>query len=418
MWALEDKADSYSLGCGDIFTDAPCVIAEWTANGLGGGVGWFAELVLSNQPLAPGQTLWDVAIGEASSWFGISIIVIMVTGLIGMAWGLIRLRPANALMSAMFMGGAIPVLYIALGIAGALAVLSDQLSDEILKRLSGKDGFATVIRAILQKGVGNDSLSMSGGGDGVTPLMLVLVLLAFLVSLFLMSLAISFRNLGMMVLVAFSPLAFVGVPLNGGWGLVKKWWFAYIALLLSKPLMFGMLAMLLKGAKGAALFSSQTMTVITGLFLVSFMPFITYQFFQFLGAGHEQAAGAGVAGQASQNVKQGGRNAQNIAQKLVGGGKGSGGGGGGGKVSTPKPAAQTGGSTGGPGVGGKSGKSGQQGTGGNPGQPGGKGQGKSGANAQPGQSGQSGQQGKPGATPPQSSGPKRGSVPNPPKVKW
>lgn len=295
--------EQLELGC----TPGPeyifCVSAESQARGMGSFIGWLAEIVLGSQEFAPGTTLWDNAIGEASNWLAPAIIVMLMTGMIGIATGALSLKPRRLLVSVAGICAAIPATYIALGVGGALLSISDQLSELALTRISGEEGFENVFRSLAQGGTGSDiggaALSLAGL-SGALPLLLMLI--GIMLGLILMSFALAFRNLGLMILIAFSPLAFMAVPMQGGWGIAKKWAMAGIALLLAKPLMFGVLAMLLKTSDGMALFSSQTLTVMMGLFVVAFMPMMAYSFFSFLGSGNENLAGQGMAAQAAQKA--------------------------------------------------------------------------------------------------------------------
>lgn len=309
---LVEESEKIELGCS--FGDLLCIGAEQTAQGLGSFVGWLAQIVLGTQDLAPGSTLWENAIGEASNWFAVSIVVMLATAIIGLSTGMLSMKPGRVWMTLGGIAAGIPSTYLALGVGGELLRISDQMSNLTMQRIGGKDGFENVFRAAAQGGTGSDDVGaiadlVSGGVASAIPT--ILMLIGLILGLILMSFALAFRNLGLMVLIAFAPLAFMAVPMKGGWGIAKKWGLAGIALLLAKPLMFGVLAMVLKSADGMALFSPQTLTVMTGLFVVSFMPMMAYSFFSFLGAGNENMAGQGMAGQA-------GRSASAPVQRVAG----------------------------------------------------------------------------------------------------
>lgn len=311
MFTVEEP-EKIELGCS--FGDLLCVGVEQTAQGLGSFVGWLAQIVLGTQDMSPGSTLWDNAISEASNWFAIAIVVMLATAIIGLSTGMLSMKPGRVWATLGGLAAAVPSTYIALGLGGELLSISDQMSALTLERLGGTDGFQNVFRAAAQGGTGSDDLGaiadlVTGGIASGIPTVLMLV--GLILGLMLMSFALAFRNLGLMVLIAFAPLAFMAVPMKGGWGIAKKWGLAGIALLLAKPLMFGVLAMVLKSADGMALFSAQTLTVMTGLFVVSFMPMMAYSFFSFLGAGNENMAGQGIAGEA-------GRSATSQVQRVTG----------------------------------------------------------------------------------------------------
>lgn len=396
-----EDAEELEFGCS--FGDLICMAFEAQARGLGKFLGWLAELVLGSQKLAPGTKLWDSAIDEAGNWFAVSILVMLATGVIALATGMLSMKKQNVFFALGGLAAAIPSTYLALGVGGELLKLSDDYSDLALKRLGGEDGFANIFRAAAQGGTGSDiggvaTMVLSGGTANALPTMLMMILL--IIGLIMMSFAIAFRNLGIMILIAFAPLAFMSVPMKGGWGITKKWGLAGIALLLSKPLMFGVLAMLLKSADGMALFSPETLTIATGLFVVSFMPMMAYSFFSFLGSGNESQAGQNVGSAAGQKAGQPAKQASSMVLSRGVGGISKGIGGGVAKAGAAGAAGATskgGGST--PSPGGKNGGGQPGGTGGGqngqPGQSGGTG--SSGKNAGSTSTGQPGQSGPPGS---------------------
>ncbi|WP_155818999.1 hypothetical protein [Leucobacter chromiiresistens] len=315
---LEDQIE---LGCTPGLDYPICVSAESTARGMGTFIGWLAQTVLGSQEFAPGTTLWDNAIGEASNWFAIAIVVMLITGIVGVSTGMLSMKGRRLWVSVLSIAAAIPSTFLSLALGGELLAISDQLSELALKRIGGEDGFENLFRTVVQGGTGSDvggaALTLTGLSSAVP---MILMLIGILLGLLLMSFALAFRNLGLMVLIAFSPLAFMAVPMRGGWGIAKKWAMAGIALLLAKPLMFGILAMLLKTSDGMALFSPQTLTVMTGLFVVSFMPMMSYSFFAFLGSGNENMAGQGMAGQAGQKASAPVQRAAGAASSKIGAG--------------------------------------------------------------------------------------------------
>lgn len=329
MWVAEEQIE---FGCS--FGDVICSAFESQARGLGDFMGWLAGEVLGSQDLAPGSTLWDAAIGETSNWLAIGILVSIGVGIIGISSGALSLSPKKVGWSLLGILSGIPATLIALTLGGALLDWSDQISDAVLDRFSGPEGFSNLFRAAAQGGTGNDVAGaalqvVSGGTSAALPTMLML--LACIAGIIVMSVSIAFRNLALMILIAFAPLAFATVGMKSGWQIVKKWATAGIALLISKPLMFGIVAMLLKTSEGMALFSPQTLTVVTGLFVAAFMPMMAYSFFNFLGASAENNAGANVASSAGQ---KGQNNVQRVSNMFS---RGRGVRSGGGRRSGPAP---------------------------------------------------------------------------------
>ncbi|WP_336653501.1 MULTISPECIES: hypothetical protein [unclassified Leucobacter] len=380
LFPLEDK--KIEFGCEAL--DLVCMTFENQARGLADFMSWLATMMIGDQKFEPGTKLWTNAIDEAGNWMGFAIVVMIAIGSIGVATGMLQTSGRKLWWSILGVCSAIPSTYFAVALGGELLRISDLASKGILDRIGGVNGFMALFRAAAQGGTGNDAAGMglsliSGGVSSSLPTMTMLVML--IIGLVLMGFALAFRNLALMILIAFAPLAFMAVGTKGGWKLAKLWALSGLAMLLAKPLMLGILAMLLKTSKGAALFSAETMTVATGLFVVSFMPLAAGSFFAFLGQGNEAHAGGNLGQQAGQKVtqslKQGGQNLKQGFGGFGGGGKTGGGapggkGAAGGKGTGGKPGGSSGGpsgqkgttgGSGGPGAG-RKGASGQQGTGG------------------------------------------------------
>ncbi|MFV0435011.1 MAG: hypothetical protein ACK5LO_13655 [Leucobacter sp.] len=322
MYVVEDSEITFECGALDLV----CKSMETQAQGLGTFMGWLAEIVLGSQDLAPGTKLWNTAIAEAGNWLGIAIVVMLAMGIIGLATGVLSLKSGEVGRSMLGIAAGLPSTYLALAVGGDLLSIADELSDAVLKRIGGQDGFQNIFRAVLQGGSGDDDagviINLFSGSQGIVPTILMLGFL--IVGLVLIAFALAFRNLAIMILIAFSPLAFMATGMKGGWSIARKWALAGVALLISKPLMFGVLAMVLKSADGMALFSAETLTVVTGLFVVAFMPLMAYSFFSFLGSGNESQAGVNIGSTAGQ--KAGGVAKQGAGLVVQGGRAGAAGG--------------------------------------------------------------------------------------------
>lgn len=386
MFPLEDK--KIEFGCEAL--DIVCMSFENQARGLADFMSWLASMVIGDQKFEPGTKLWTNAIDEAGNWMGLAIVIMIAVGAIGISTGMMQVSGRKLWWSILGICSAIPSTYFAVALGGELLSISDLVSKGILERIGGANGFMALFRAASQGGTGNDAAGMglnllSGGVASSLPTMTMLVML--IIGLVLMGFALAFRNLALMILIAFSPLAFMAVSTKGGWKLAKLWALSGIAMLLAKPLMLGVLAMLLKTSKGAALFSAETMTVATGLFVVSFMPLAAGSFFAWMGGGNEAHAGGGVGQQAGQKVtqslKQGGQNLKQSFGGMAGGrgapgAKGGSGSAGGAGKSAAKSSAGSAGKNGSTGSSGKSGGPGHAGFNGPGGQQGGAGKGRPG----------------------------------------
>ncbi|UTX53302.1 hypothetical protein [Leucobacter aridicollis] len=375
---MEDTLD-IDFECGPV--DLICKSFESQTQGLTEFLSWVADITLGNHSIAPGSKLWDSAIGESGYWFGLAIVVSLGILSVGIMRGVFQgdiKWPIIGVLSG------IPSTILALTVGGKLLEVSAEISKDLLNRIGGGDGFAAAIRTTMQVGTGSDKTGAVLSVLGVGFLPMLILLLVLILGMIVLNFALAFRNFAIMVLIAFAPLAFMAVTTKGGWGLAKKWMNAGIALLIAEPLMFGLLAMILRATKGATLFDGGTLTLGIGLFMTAFMPLMVVKFFDFLGA--DGVAGDQAGSQMGRSVSQSSKTAvRNVTSVLTRGGSGGG-------------AATRGGSgsTGNRAPAGPKGTSGTSKTGG-----------KSSQNAKPGSTGPSGKQ-APGSTP---TTPKQGGAP-------
>lgn len=336
--------DDLSFGCEPL--DLVCSNLEAQAQGMSASLQWLAGLTLGNNDLAPGSSLWETAISQTGYWFGIAIVVSLAIAAIGIGMGVLSFTGRQLWWSIFGICAGIPATYVALTVGGALLEVSDQISDDLLARLGGVDGFMNVLRATQQLGTGSDvggqalsGLLAVGGGGLFMPTAVILIVL--ILGMLIINFALAFRNFALMILIAFAPLAFMAVGMRGGWSLAKKWALAFVALLIAKPLMFGVLGMMLAGAKsGEPLFSGTTLTLAIGLIIVGFMPLMAFSFFSFLGAGGDigDHVGSQLAGKAQAPGRMVTQQVGN--QAMMRAGRSSGAGGAGGSGAAPaKPTA-------------------------------------------------------------------------------
>lgn len=166
---LEDTADEIEMNfeCGAI--DVFCKAGESMAIGIGAALDWVASSMFGSQELTPGTKLWNTAIGEAGNWLGIAIIVMIASGIIGIATGVITLKPGTVGRSMLGLAAGIPSTYLALAVGGELLRIEDQMSKAALKRISGEDGFRGVVTFLLTNGIdgGNTGSALATGGQSL-----------------------------------------------------------------------------------------------------------------------------------------------------------------------------------------------------------------------------------------------------------
>lgn len=309
VFRVEDKIVDFE--CGTL--DVPCKAMESLATWLAELVAWLATLALGGDDVAPGTSLWKASMNEAGTWLGLSILVMMISFTIGVTVGTLSGNPAAVKRA--FIGTAIsvPSFFFAYFFIGEGLEIIDDISEGILERFAGVDGFGNVFSTLFK---GNNFLldSVTSGGTGVPILQLVLVAILFAFSLFLIMVAMAFRTFVLMVLLAFGPLAFMMMPATGVRDeMVKKWLSAVLAMALAKPLILATIAMVLAALGDVeSVVSAEGLTLGIGLIIAAFMPMLAYGFFNFIGANRGsddvgQRAGQMTAQKTQQTVSVAGR---------------------------------------------------------------------------------------------------------------
>jgi len=267
--------------------------------------------------------LWVSAASEFSWW---RWAVVLVT-ILAMAWGITfgLLKQDGAMVRSAVIGGILawPVAELAVWTLGHLLNASELLTDAVI----GSDGgasFEAQVAELANSGSYEDRVAVVWGSLilGVGSLVMVFVF--------------AFRNLALMVLVAFAPLAFMLAPVRPGVRVITVWASAVLALLITKPLTMGLLALVLQTGQGLeSLWVPEALPLLFGIILTGFMPFVAFSLFDFVGTqaagaaeGAGRAMGGGITRQGQGMARQAGYQARGLARRPGGGGAGGGSGGG------------------------------------------------------------------------------------------
>lgn len=281
--AVNIVAEPLSFSCKPL--DALCLVQEGFTNQLAGLLTQLSNSFLSGFDFNPASSLWSVAEGQASFWFGYVVMIMLIAAVVGIVTSLIR-GDSHALRRVLIGTVlSVPVSLFAIFVVGQALEVTDALSAGILEGFGGEDGFTHFTTSLI---TGEGIALASGSGQAV----IVLVLLLCVVALFIVMLSLAFRTFALLLLVSFAPLAFMILPASGGGIWVRRWVSAVVAMVIAKPVMFGSIKLLLAacGEVRPGL-SAMTITLIVGLFVVGFMPMMLYGFFQFLGS---EAAGSHI----------------------------------------------------------------------------------------------------------------------------
>lgn len=314
-----------SFGCG--VADPYCLMMEQVSRGMAKATSWLADETLGSQEFNTGSDLWDVAIDQAGTWLGLSVLVMFITSAVGLSVAAVMGR--SDLMKRAIIGTALsfPATMFAYFIVGKGLDVIDDLSDGMLDKLTGNSGgFGELIEDVMWQGTALTAFnSLTSGGFPIGQV--VLVLLAMFVGILMIAFAIAFRNFVLMLLIAFAPLAFVILPAQGGGVWVKRWISAITAMALAKPLILGTLALVMAGfSEIGSIWSPEGVTLLIGFAIAAFMPLMAYSFFNFIGGdgGAGDQVGSRGAGTVSQKVQQGGQQVQQFrTQQAMKGGRGA-----------------------------------------------------------------------------------------------
>lgn len=366
-WANTPPAAPEQAGvdfqCG--FADPLCALQEDQVNGT---VTLAIENIrgaLSNTAFTTDGALWVGAATEFSWWRWVVVLVTILAMAFGITVGL--LKQDGVMVRQAAIGGVLawPLAELAVWTLGHLLNVTEMLSGAVLNR--GPDQSLDLLLFELS---GEGGTQVDRWAAGWTSIIL-------LIGAFFLTFVFAFRNLALMVLVAFAPLAFMMAPVRPGRQVIATWAAAVLALLLTKPLTLGLIALILNTGTGlTSLWTPEAMPLLFGLVLSLFMPFLAFSLFDFVGT---QAAGAtegvgrsmassgirggqtasrqvgaamrnrprlgsgGGGGGAAKALGPGGRNSPS-----TGGSGGGGGGGGGSSASKPSPVSTSGGRGSGP----------------------------------------------------------------------
>lgn len=311
MLRLQEKVVDFECGA----LDFVCTTMESQATAMHGFMTWLAENTLGQQRLSPGSDLYEGAMGSSGLelWLGYALVVMVITGAVGLAFA--ALTQNGQAMKRAILGTllSIPATFGAIWVTGQALTLVDEISDGLLERLGGANGTANLLELLVPSSAWDAGTSMITGG---TPNALVIVgiMLVYIIAMLLIMVALAFRNVILMLLIAFAPLAFVLLPAKGGSVWVKRWAGAVVAMVLTKPLIFGLLLLLTGTAGGIeTVWSAAGLTIGLGMLVTSLMPLMAFGFFGFIASGGS-SAGESIGSQGAQKISGATSQVTNVTQ--------------------------------------------------------------------------------------------------------
>lgn len=312
---------------GDCSTfDVQCHISSAFANVLEQTANTFSRIgweVMTGAFGGTGGTIsgdeWNVATAMASKWGLILLIVVVIIGLIRVTQAAIQGDMRVAISAGIWAMAAWPITMLAIWATIVITNATDALTIGILN--DGSGDVADSMNKLFSVTV-KPTAEALGGGDLeeaaiTTALTAVICGGGTLLATVILGLMLAFRNFALLVLIGFSPLAFMALPMEALRGWMRQWLQAVVALVVAKPLAAGILVMS-HAMLGTANDLWGWVVGIVAILMAAFAPIITMGMFQW--AGGQTAANYGshssaVASNTVGGVTRVGRSAANVVRK-------------------------------------------------------------------------------------------------------
>ena len=314
--ATSNDDGQVNFDCGPL--DAACKIQEDFSNDVADFIVDSLEWVFGNSGLNTSSPLYQNALDQAGFWWTVTSFFTIGAAAIGIGWSAIRGNRAGMIRAVIGLAATFASTWVAIFVLGYVLDIMDGLTEPILQSGVANGSIPASIRSLLFP----DGIDGQIAAFGNLPAMLSIVGLAL--GLVVIVFVNSLRDFGLMVLIAFGPLAFALLPVKEGGAWIRNWASAVLALLLTKPLILGLLVLILSGAGGLeSIYSIQALPLLIGFVVTLFMPFLAFGLFSFIGAS------AGSVDQVGQGAARGAQSAAYASRMLprsgpTGGARGSG----------------------------------------------------------------------------------------------
>lgn len=255
---------------------------------------------MNNTAFTTDGSFWVGATTEFS-WWRWAVVLITV---VAMAWGITvgLLKQDGPMVRSAVIGGILawPAAELAVWTLGHLLNVSELLTQAVMGA-NASGSFDAQIADLANSGTYEDQMAVVWSS-------LILALGSFVLTF-----VFAFRNLALMVLVAFAPLAFMLAPVRPGVRIITVWASAVLALIITKPLTMGLLSLILTtGADMESLWVPEALPLLFGIILTAFMPLVAFTLFDFVGtqaASSAEGAGRAVTGSAIRGGQSAARSA-------------------------------------------------------------------------------------------------------------
>lgn len=291
----------YGCSVGDVV----CITFENAGRGMAFTATAVMMLVASSMRFDTSTVLWTAAVGEWSFWHW-AVLVVLFAAMVWAIASAIVSGDRDELIGAIIRSFlAIPAVPLTLWMLGHLLNAIDDLTWYVLNR----DGPITLF-ATLQK------VMWAGGNANYFFAFLIHGLLQL--SMLLLMLVFTFRNIALAALIAVGPLAWMLFPVKSvGPQWVVRYVSATVALLLAGPLTIGFVTLIINGlAEVDTIWDPQSWPLMIGLALAAFAPFAVFGLFSFVGASASDALGSRLGAGAGRVASSAARSASRLPSRL------------------------------------------------------------------------------------------------------
>ncbi|MDQ0614023.1 hypothetical protein QF046_001664 [Microbacterium sp. W4I4] len=290
-------------GCS--FGDAVCVTFENAGRGMALTATSAMMLVASSMRFDTSSVLWTAAVNEWSFWQW-AVLVVLFAAMVWSIAAAVVSGDRDELVGAIIRSFlAVPAVPLTLWMLGHLLNAVDDLTWYILNR----DGPVALFRT-LQK------VMWAGGQANYFFAFLIHGML--LLSMLLLVLVFTFRNIALAALITVGPVAWMLFPVKSvGPQWVVRYVSATVALLLAGPLTIGFVTLIINGlAEVETIWDPQSWPLLIGLALAAFAPFAVFGLFSFVGASASDALGSRLGSGAGRVASGAARSAARLPSRL------------------------------------------------------------------------------------------------------
>lgn len=297
-----DGDAKFNFGCKPLDFVCP-VMEDFSTSLVRFNTNLIESMVKDGRQIGFGSNIWETLVSKDAqgAWWTIGIVITLLTGIIGMASAAIRMDKQSILRAILAMILSMPITVIVLIVVGVGIREIDKFSGYLLTGVLGDS-----IMSVYSEPTFRASSAVAGPvlGAEISFWQIVIMLLWAFVGALFMSFALAFRDLILILLIAFAPVAFAAMPLRQGSVWIQRWASAVISMVIAKPLMFGALKLfsVMLSSEQLNPFSVEAIPIYLGMVLCAFMPLMAYSFFNFVGSVGSDQVGSQAATRGRQQL--------------------------------------------------------------------------------------------------------------------